>query len=121
MTYQDNQVSWWNKLLSYFPGYPQWIFEGGFAVIIGFFTGFIVKIFGKPLLYGLVTLIVAGFILHYFGLIDLHFEKFKAMMGITEIPTLDVAFTNVLTWMKEHIALCIGAGVGFVFGWRMGS
>lgn len=122
MTYQDNQVSWWNKLLSYFQGYaPQWVIEGGFALIVGFFLGFIVKIFGKPLLYGLVTLIVAGYIVSYFGFADFHFEKMKAMMGITEIPALDVAFSNTIAWMKEHIGLCIGAGIGFVFGWRMGS
>ena len=121
MTYQDNQVSWWNKFISYFQGYPAWLVEGGFALIIGFFVGFIAKNFGKPLLYAIVVLVVAAYIMSYFGLADFHYEKIKAILGITEIPTIDVAFSNFINWTKEHVALLIGAGIGFVFGWRMGS
>lgn len=121
MTYRDNQVTVWDKISTYFQGYPQWMVEGGFAIIIGFFIGFVSKIFGRPLLYALIVLIIAAYITHYFGFADFHFEKLKALFGVTEIPAVDVAFSNLLQWMKEHIALCIGTGIGFVLGWRMGS
>lgn len=121
MTYQDNQVTWWNTFLGYFAGYPRWLVEGGFGFVAGFLFGFIMKNFGKAFLYAIVTLVVADYILSYFGLLEFHFEPLQKMVGIAEIPTIDVAFSNLVSWMKEHIALCIGAAIGFFLGWKMGS
>lgn len=121
MTYQNNQVSWWNQFLSYFSGYPVWLVEGGFGLIVGFLFGFIMKNFGKAFLYAIVTLVVADYVLSYFGLIDFHFDQMQKMVGITEIPTIDVAFSNLIAWMRQHIALCIGSLIGFAFGWKVGS
>lgn len=120
MTYNDNQVSWWNQLMGYFSGYPVWLVEGSFALIIGFLFGFMMKLFGKPLVYAIVTLVVADYVLGYFGFIEFHFEHVQKMLGIVEIPTIDVAFSSLISWMKEHIVLCVGALIGFAFGWRMG-
>lgn len=121
MTYQDNQISWWQKFTSYFSDYPSWLVEGVFAVLAGFVVGFLAKNFGKPLLYGIVTLVVAGYVLSYFGLIEVHSEQIKQMLGIVETPTVDVAFNNITGWMREHVALCVGAVIGFAIGWRVGS
>lgn len=121
MTVYDNQESWWNKIISYFKDYPQWLVEASFALIIGFFIGFIAKSFGRALIYALVVIIVAGYFLHYFNLADFHIEKMKELLGITEIPAVDVALASLWQWMKEHIIMCVAAGLGFVFGWRLGS
>lgn len=121
MMYQDNQVSWWQKFTSYFSDYPLWIVEGVFAVLVGFFVGFLTKNFGKPLFYSAVILLIAGYVLSYFGLIEFHLEQLKQMVGIVEIPTIDVAFNNVTSWMREHVALCIGSVIGFAIGWRVAS
>lgn len=121
MTYQDNQVTWWNQFLSYFSGYPVWLVEGGFGLVVGFLFGFLMKNFGKAFLYGVVVLVVGGYLLSYFGLIEFHFEPVQKMVGIVEIPTIDVAFSNFTSWIQQHMALCIAGLIGFVFGWRMGS
>ena len=121
MTYQDNQLSMWQKFLSYFSGYPTWLVEGVFAVLAGFFVGFLAKNFGKPILYGTAVVIVAGYIFNYFGIIEFHLNHLQQMLGIVEIPTIDVAFANSVSWMSEHISLCIGAVVGFAIGWRVAS
>lgn len=121
MTIYDNKESWWNKITSYFQGYPQWLVEGGFALIIGLFVGFIAKNFGKALVYAFIVLVIASYVMNYLGLVDFHYDKIKALFGITEIPAMDVAIANLWQWMKEHVALCIGAGLGFVLGWRLGS
>lgn len=120
MTYQDNQVSWWNQIMGYFSGYPVWLIEGSFALLAGFLFGFIMKLFGKPLLYAVVTLVIAGYVLSYFGFIEFHFEQIQQALGIIEVPTIDIAFSNVISWMKEHVIICIGAVIGFAFGWRIG-
>ena len=121
MTYQNNQVSWWNQLLSYFSGYPVWLVEGGFGVVIGFLFGFIMKNFGKAFFYAFVTLVVANYVLSYFGLLEFHFDQLQKMVGIVEIPTIDVAFANLTSWMRQHIALCLGSLIGFTFGWKLGN
>lgn len=120
MTYHDNQVSWWNQFMGYFSGYPVWLVEGCFAIIVGFLFGFIMKLFGKPLLYAIAILFVADYLLSYFGFIEFHFDQVQQALGIVEIPTIDVAFSNLWSWMKEHVVLCIGALIGFAFGWRVG-
>lgn len=120
MQYHDNQISWWNQLIGYFSGYPLWLVEGGFALLIGFVVGFIMKLFGRPLCCAIAILVVADYILGYFGFIEFHFDMVQKVIGITEIPTIDVAFSQLWTWMKEHVVLCIGGVIGFAFGWRIG-
>jgi uncharacterized membrane protein (Fun14 family) len=110
---------WWQDLISFFKGYPAWLVELGFAAILGFLTGFLVKNFGKYLLFIVVTLIVSGYLLSYFNLATFDFIQIKKFFGIVEIPSFDRLFQVLTTWARNNTAICVGAIVGFMLGWSI--
>lgn len=110
----------WQKVSDYTKTYPIWWVHVVSGFLVGFFAGFILKMFGKPLLYAVLILTVANYFLYYFGIVEFHSDVFLQSIGLTELPTMQNVTSTTTAWIGDHIIACLSGIVGFLFGWRLG-
>lgn len=113
--------SWWKSATAQLKNYPQWVVEFGLAAVIAFIFGFIVKNFGRQIVYVFVVLLVAGYILNYFSLATFHILHMKQMFGLSHYSSVNEFVSVLFDFIRSNVPLSVGATIGFLFGWKFGS
>ena len=112
-------VLWWNELVAYFHDYPVWLVEFLLASFIGFLFGFIVKNFGKYIVFGLATCFFAAYILEHFSLALFHYDAIKEALGLSNLVVGEGTFSGLSTMIIENYVICLGGVLGCIVGWKV--
>ncbi|HBL99006.1 TPA: hypothetical protein DDZ86_05185 [Candidatus Dependentiae bacterium] len=110
----------WIQIKSYFKDYPDWVTEGVVALFLGLVLGFLFRTLGKYAVIVVTTLFVAGFVFHYAGLATFQSAPLVKFFGISHIPSLGEAVSNIFEWAQAHLAACVAGILGFILGWKLG-
>lgn len=86
---------------------------------IGFLCGFVIKKYGKYLLFSIVFGgIVLGF-LYYMNVTVIDFVKLKALVGVAETDTFDLIIKHYFEWIRTHALLSVLGIIGFIIGYKV--
>lgn len=110
----------WEKIRTAFAGYPDWVSEGVVAAFLGLVIGFLARILGRLVLMTLVTAVLIGFGLHYFGIISFHIQPLLKFLGLTQWPGFSELLSSFFTACKAHLMACVTLILGFILGWQLG-
>ncbi len=94
-----------------------WYVHLGMFFVIGFVGGFVLKHFGRYIIF---LLIIGGLLLwslELLNIITINYASFKALMGLSTDTTLNGLGTELSNWIHTHISETIALGLGFVFSW----
>lgn len=112
--------SWFEAAQKFLDQYmPAWASE---LVVFGlafFLLGFLLKIFGRMLIFTLIAGILVVAILHYAHVIALDMEVVRLWLGIGKTTLQEIPGT-FLAWTRGHIIAVVSAIVGFLLGWTVG-
>lgn len=112
--------SWFESAQKFLEGYmPAWASELLVFGLAFFLLGFLLKSFGRMLVFTILAGLIVVAILHYAHVISLDMELIKHWIGmgtasLQEVPGLFFA------WAKMHVIAVVSAIVGFLVGWKLG-
>lgn len=112
--------SWFESAQKFLEGYlPAWASELLVFGLAFFLLGFLLKSFGRILVFTIIAGIIVVAILHYAHVISLDMELIRHWLGIGK-TTLQEAPGAFVSWARGHIIAVISAIVGFLVGWKLG-
>lgn len=102
----------WQKL-------GDWNISKGFLVellvflLCGFIIGFVLKNFGRHIILIIIGSIISIWLLEMFQIISINYSAIESIVGASPHATISELLSFLLTWVKEHIAQCVAAILGF--------
>ena len=112
--------SWFESAQKFLEGYlPTWTSELLVFGLAFFLLGFLLKSFGRVLVFTIIAGIIVVAILHYVHVISLDMELIRHWLGIDK-TTLQEAPGAFIGWSREHLIAVVSAIVGFLVGWKLG-
>lgn len=86
------------------------------ALIAGFIAGFLIKQFGRYVLWGLLASIAVLWLLEMADVITIHYRFLQDLIGISPDWTISEIYKHVFQWIKDHILQIIACLLGFYLG-----
>ncbi len=111
---------WLDVIKERFNSQEPWAIELVIFGLGGFVAGFLLKNFGRIALILLAIAVVSILGLHYTHLYDMPFEKLQALLGISDVNTLQDIITMKIAWAKDHPVAIVSGVVGLLVGWKVG-
>lgn len=113
------ESNWFETIKTKLQEYPAWVFDCAVFGIIGFVAGFVIKNFGKLVLFGILALIVGLAGLHYGNIVSVNVSQIKAILGLAAAHTIDDGIRIYSAWAQHHAIGVISATVAFFIGWKV--
>lgn len=101
------------------PVYATLLMEGGAGFLLGICIGFVTKNFGRTIAYFIVALWILMMVLAYSGIVTIHYETIKTLIGMPPQGTFDDALRVYADLFKLRIVGVSSGMIGTVIGWRV--
>lgn len=85
----------------------------------GFISGFLIKYFGRYIIWLFVVLFLGLWILETLGIISVNYFYVQSFFGITTEATLNQNINNFFIWLRNHIPHTIAFFLGLYFAWEL--
>lgn len=112
--------NWLDAIRTKLQEYPDWLFDVGIFGVMGFVFGFVMKTFGRIILFGCIGLVVGLSVLHYSNIVVVNVVQIKSIAGLASANTIDDALRIYSEWAKLHAVGLLAGVVSFCIGWKVG-
>lgn len=96
-----------------------WYVHLGIFFVIGFVVGFVLKHFGRYIIFLLVVGSLLLWSLELLNVITINYAAIKGLIGMSSDVTLNGLGTEISTWIHTHVLETVALGLGFIFSWML--
>ena len=112
--------SWYHMLQSKLPKVESWAFDLLVCGIVAFVAGFMLKNFGKMLIFALVIAFAVAYGLDATQYYAVPWNDIWSWFGFGHVSSWAQAVDTIITWVKEHPMGFVSAALGLIIGWKVG-